>query len=113
MGDDQHLNIEKNIFWVYVEVNQIFKILHLSGKYHHCRPFLSGIDRQEIKTDGVTTRADSTGKPIKMGKSAVTQRSSVSDGIHIWNNSPKNVTESKSISQAKKEIRAFAKLLPV
>ena len=71
------------------------------------------LNRQEIKTDGVTTRADSTGKPIKMGKSAVTQRSSVSDGIHIWNNSPKNVTESKSISQAKKEIRAFAKLLPV
>ena len=26
------------------EVDQIFKILHLSAIYHHCRPFLSGID---------------------------------------------------------------------
>ena len=34
----------KNLYRVYVEVHQIFKILHSSAIYHHCRPFLSGIE---------------------------------------------------------------------
>ena len=34
----------ENTYQVYLEVNWIFNILHLSGLYHHCQPFLSGIN---------------------------------------------------------------------
>ena len=71
------------------------------------------IKRQENNEGGVNTRADLAGRPIEMGKSVLSQKTCLSDAIHLWNRSPSKVTESMSLYQAKKEIRDFVKLLPV
>ena len=71
------------------------------------------IKRQENNIEGMSTRADLIGRPIEIGKSALTQKTSVSDSIHLWNRAPKNVKESKTLLQAKKEIKTYIKLLPI
>ena len=71
------------------------------------------IKRQENNTEGMSTRADLSGRPIEIGKTALTQRTSVSDSIHLWNRAPNNVKDSKTLYQAKKEIKVFVKLLPI
>ena len=71
------------------------------------------IKRQESNPNGMSTRSDSEGRPIEIGKTILVQKTSVSDAIHLWNSSPKNVTESGSIYRAKMEIKIFAKTLPI
>ena len=71
------------------------------------------IKRQENNCEAMTTRADVAGRPIEIGVTALTQKTCVSDAIHLWNRSPKSVTESKSVYQAKKEIKSFVKSLPI
>ena len=71
------------------------------------------IKRQEIIAEGMSTRADQAGRPIEIGKTALTQKTIVSDAIYLWNRANNNVTESKSIYQAKKEIKSFVKTLPI
>ena len=71
------------------------------------------IERQAIQSNGVSTLADSRGKPIGVGKSLLTQKSCISDAIHLWNMAPVSVTSSYSLYQAKKEIRKYVKQLPV
>ena len=61
----------------------------------------------------MSTRADQAGRPIEIGKSALTQKTCVSDAIYLWNRALKDVTESKTIYQAKKEIKSFVKTLPI
>ena len=71
------------------------------------------IKRQVNNDEGMSTRADQAGRPIEIGKSALTQKTCVSDAIYLWNRAPKDVTESKTIYQAKKEIKSFVKTLPI
>ena len=71
------------------------------------------IERQSTQSNGVSTRADSRGKPIGIGKSLITQRSSVSDAIHLWNLAPESITTSNSLFQAKREIKKYARQLPI
>ena len=71
------------------------------------------IERQSTQSNGVSTRADSRGKPIGVGKSLLIQKSCISDAIHLWNMAPVSVTSSYSLYQAKKEIRKYVKQLPV
>ncbi len=71
------------------------------------------IDRQKSSATCRTTRADSAGKPIEIGKSLLVQKTSVSDAIRVWNRSPTSVTGSVSLCQAKNEIRKFVKLLQI
>ena len=71
------------------------------------------IKTQESR-DGVTaTRADRAGRPIEIGKSILTQNTCVSDAIHTWNKASSKVTDCESLYRAKKEIRSFAKSLPI
>ena len=69
--------------------------------------------RQENNSEGMATRAGMAGRPIEIGKTALTQKASVSDSIYLWNRAPKCVTECKTIYQAKKKIKAFVKTLPI
>ena len=52
-----------------------------------------------------TTRASKKGRPIEIGRSSLTQNSSTSDAIRVWNMSPASVTESETLDQAKKTIK--------
>ena len=71
------------------------------------------IAQQSINVSGVSTRADQKGGPMEIGKKLLTQKTSTSDAIRIWNLAPPNVTESKTIHLAKKEIKSYVKLLPI
>ena len=71
------------------------------------------ITRQEIKAGEPTTRAATAGRPKEIGKSILTQKTCISDAIRLWNLAPKKITDSETLYQAKKEIRADAKSLPI
>ena len=71
------------------------------------------INRQKDNVNGVNTRGNSAERPIEIGKTPIVQKTCASDAIHLWNSSPKSVTESVSLYQVKKEIKKFVKLLPI
>ena len=71
------------------------------------------VDRQELNKNGVSTRGDLTCRPKEIGKTILTQKTCVSDAIRLWNQAPKIIKESNSVYKAKKEIKAYVKLLPV
>ena len=71
------------------------------------------IKRQETKIESMSTRADLTERPIEIGKSALTQRTSISDAIRLWNRAPTKIKDSKSLNQVKREIKSYVKQLPI
>ena len=71
------------------------------------------IERQSTQSNGVSTRADSRGKPIGVGKSLLIQKSCISDAIHLWNMAPESIITSSSLYQAKIEIKKYARQLPL
>ena len=71
------------------------------------------IKQQLAKEAGVSTRAEKSGRPIEIGRSNVMQNTSTSDAIRIWNLAPATITEATNLYLAKKEIKAFVKLLPM
>ena len=71
------------------------------------------IKTQMTSTNGVSTRADTKERPCEIGTSCLTQNSCVSGAIRIWNLAPITILNSKTLYQAKKETRVFAKTLPI
>ena len=71
------------------------------------------IKQQEKSETGVNTRASLRGRPMGIGKTNITKNTSISDMIRIWNLAPDKVTESKSIYQAKNQIKSYVKSLPI
>ena len=71
------------------------------------------ISQQSTYNQRVTTRADKKERPIEIGKSALTQRTCISDAIRLWNRAPESVTTSTSEYQAKARIKEFVKTLPI
>ena len=71
------------------------------------------INRQETKQETVNTRANVTNRPIEIGKTLLSQITSVSDSIRIWNRALDKIIESISVHQAKTEIKTFVKTLPI
>ena len=71
------------------------------------------IKQQQVSQIGVSTRADEKKRPIEIGKTKLTQSSSISDSIRIWNLTPENVTKANSLYLAKKNIKSYVKSLPV
>ena len=70
--------------------------------------------KQQIRNEnGVTTRASEKGRPINIGKTNTTQNTSTSDAIRIWNICPDIIKDSKTVYQAKSQIKAFVKTLPI
>ena len=71
------------------------------------------MDRQEENINGMSTRGDMACHTKRIGKTILTQKTCVSNMIHLWNKSPKIIKESNSVYKAKKEIKGYVKLLPV
>ena len=71
------------------------------------------IQLQEIREGVATTRAATRGLPCDIGRSQLTQSTCISDAIKLWNTAPTCITESKSLYQAKREIKKFVKSLPI
>ena len=71
------------------------------------------VKHQSVPEVGTHTRAATSGKIIEVGKSNLTQKSSISDSIRIWNFAPNTVTEANSLYLAKKCIKNYVKSLPI
>ena len=71
------------------------------------------INHQATNESRVSTRADTINKPIEIGKSTLTQKTCISDAIRLWNRAPDQITKRKSLSQAKSEIKKYARRLPI
>ena len=59
------------------------------------------------------TRASTNGKLKECGKTALSQATLINDATKAWNLAPKEVHESKNYTIAKKNIKLFAKTLPI
>ena len=71
------------------------------------------IKLQSENHDGVSTRADRKEKPCEIGRSSLTKKTCISDAIRLWNLAPLCIKQSKTILEAKREIKKYAKSLPI
>ena len=71
------------------------------------------LQQQSTNTSGVSTRADTNGRLIEVGKSSTSRNSSTSDAIRLWNLAPNTITRATSLYRVKKEIKVFASQLPM
>ena len=71
------------------------------------------VSKQGVNVVGVATRADYANRLREVGKSDLVQRTCISDAIRVWNRAPEKIKNSKSLYTAKKEIKTFAKTLPI
>ena len=71
------------------------------------------LQQQSTNITGVSTRADTTGRLIEVGKSNTSRNSSTSDAIRLWNLAPNKLTGATTLYRVKKEIKLFASQLPL
>ena len=69
--------------------------------------------RQKTLENGRVTRGTANGKIVETGRTARAKASFCGDAPRIWNKAPATITNAKSLSIAKKEIRKFCKTLPI
>ena len=67
------------------------------------------VEQQSCDVDRVSTRADTTGRPVEMGRSNLTQKTCISDAIRLWNQAPEKIINSRNIAQVKLEIKKYVK----
>ena len=89
-----------------VKLLEVWKALNLEN-------YPLSINRQQNRTEGVNNRADMTRRPVEIGKTALAQKTCISDAIHIWNKAPIKITDSTSLYQAKRQIWEYAVTLPI
>jgi hypothetical protein len=98
-----------------VSVNQLnaqIKLLEM-WKTVHIEEYPLKLQQQEIREGVATTRAATKGQLVDIGRTQLTQTTCISDAIKMWNTAPCTITESKSLYQAKREIKKFVKSLPI
>ena len=98
-----------------VSVNQLnaqIKLLEM-WKTIHIEDYPLKLQQQEIREGMATTRAATKGQPCDIGRTQLTQTTCISDAIKVWNSAPSGIKESKTLYQAKREIKKFVKTLPV
>ena len=71
------------------------------------------IRQQAVVENVATTRAAASGRPCAVGRSLLTQNTCISDAIKLWNMTPDVITETKTLYQAKKQIKNYVKTLPI
>ena len=71
------------------------------------------VNKTATTNNALTTRACSSGKLKETGKTVLTQSTLINDATKAWNLAPKEVLESLSYNIAKKNIKMFARTLPV
>ena len=67
------------------------------------------INRQETNQESVNTRADLVNRPREIGKSLLSQKTSVSDSIRIWNRAPDKIIESIQYTKQKLKSKLLLK----
>ena len=89
-----------------IKLLEIWKSLNLNN-------YPLQVEQQSPKTETISTRACTIGRLCEVGKSDILQKTCISDAIKLWNRAPAVITTSESLWKAKKEIKKFAKNLPI
>ena len=89
-----------------VKLMEAWKALNVEG-------YPLKIAQQSVPDVGTATRAARNRRPVQVGNTTTTRNTSVSDSIRLWNQAPNSITESKTLYGAKKEIKKYAKTLPI
>ena len=71
------------------------------------------IGKQTVQHEGATTRADANERTKEVGTSTIAQKTCISDAIRKWNIAPELLKNSKSLFQAKREIKNYERGLPI
>ena len=71
------------------------------------------LELQKNNNQKVNTRADIKERPVEIGMTIMTQKTCVSDAIHLWNLAPELIKNSASLYHAKSEIKKFVAQLPI
>ena len=98
-----------------VSVNQLnaqIKLLEM-WKSSNIEDYPLQLRQTEIREGVRSTRAATKGRPCDIGRTQLTQTTCISDAIKMWNTAPSAITESRSLYQAKREIKKYVKTLPV
>ena len=98
-----------------VSINQLnaqIKLLEI-WKSLNVEDYPLEIRQQETMENSTTTRAAARGKPCGIGRSNLMQSSCVSDAVKLWNMAPKEITECRSMYQAKNQIKKYIRTLPI
>ena len=96
-------------------VNQLncqIKLLEI-WKATHTANYPLQVESNSVKDVGEATRAACERRPIEVGKTNLTQKTSVSGAIRIWNLAPAIIKNCTTIYQAKKEIKKYAMSIPI
>ena len=94
------------------QLNAQIKLLEM-WKSLNVEKYPTSIKKQGTVHEGAITRADKLNRPCEVGKSALTQKTCISDAIRLWNLAPDVIKQSMTVSKVKKEIKSFVKTLPV
>ena len=71
------------------------------------------VDKITAKSNAPETRACANGFLREKGRSVLTQETFINDATKAWNRAPKTVHDSVNYNAAKKNIKIFAKSLPI
>ena len=94
------------------KLNAQIKLLEM-WKAINIEDYPLNITQQAVLPGGVSTWAAQRGRPIEIGKSNLTKRTSTSDAVRIWNVAPRKYTEAKTLYVAKNAIKGYVKSLPI
>ena len=94
------------------QLNASIKLLEI-WKALNVEDYPLKVERHKSTESRVSTRADINERPIPVGKSNLTQKTCVSDAIHVWNLAPNTFTDCTSLTNTKTEIKKFVKTLPI
>ena len=94
------------------QLNAKVKLMEI-WKAKNVADYLLKVEHQQNNSHKVNTRADIKERPIEIGVSSLTQKTCVSDAIHLWNLAPDLIKNTTSLYHAKSEIKKFVAQLPI
>ena len=93
------------------QLNAQIKIMEI-WKAKNIEDYPLKLNKKEVVTGNINTRACTQGKLIVPGTKPIMQRSCITDAIRLWNKLPTNITSAPTLATAKKASKAFVKALP-
>ena len=94
------------------QLNAEIKLLDI-WKAMHIENHPTKIEKMMASDRMVATRATSNGNLVEKGVTTLAKNTFLNDAIKIWNKAPECIKSCKTIWSAKKEIKQYARTLPV
>ena len=94
------------------QLNASIKLLEI-WKASNVKDYQLVVQRQSSNNSRVSTRADTSEKPLEIGRTLLAQKTCISDAIRLWNMAPPTITTCTSQSKVKPEIKKYVRQLPI